>query len=156
MVSILRRKRKEKDLERELMELQERCSLLERKIEEAMEKTEKIEKGTKLLTEAVYKVITYLKDFEWPRERGGEGNGRRFSSVIKKSESVSEERFTEVEKKLLEEVERRGTLTVNECYAYVGKSREHVSRLLKRLMEKGVLSRERRGKTFYYRLAEKR
>ncbi|MGC8832238.1 MAG: hypothetical protein ACP5PQ_06640, partial [Thermoproteota archaeon] len=67
-MSILGRKKREEDLERELIELRERCNLLERRLEEAVEKAEKVEKGARLLTEAVYKIIAYLKDLEWPRE----------------------------------------------------------------------------------------
>lgn len=153
LVSILGRKKKEEDLERELIELRERCSLLERRLEEALEKTERIEKGTRLLTEAVYKIIAYLKDLEWPREEKAPKPEAKPIRVTEKP--VKDESFNETESKLLEEIDKKGVLTVGECYEHVGKSKEHVSRTLKQMVDKGVLIRERKGKIFYYKRAEK-
>lgn len=151
-MSILRRRKKEEDLEKELAELRERYSLLERRLEEAIKKTERVERGTRLLTEAVYKVITYLKDQEWPREEKTVRAGATPQLMAKKS---TVEYLTDTEQKILEEVSRKGVITARECYTLVGRTEEHVSRLLKNLSEKGLLIRERKGKTFYYRLAEK-
>lgn len=154
MVSILGRKKREEELERELIELRERCSLLERRLEEAVEKTERVEKGARLLTEAVYKIIAYLKDLEWPREeKAPKPEAKPIAVTMEKP--VKEESFNETESKLLEEIDKKGVLTVGECYEHVGKSPEHVSRTLKQLVDKGVLTRERKGKIFYYRRAEK-
>ncbi|MEM2940282.1 MAG: helix-turn-helix domain-containing protein [Thermoproteota archaeon] len=153
-MSILGRKKREEELERELIELRERCSLLERRLEEAVEKTERVEKGARLLTEAVYKIIAYLKDLEWPREeKAPKPEAKPVTVTMEKS--VKEESFNETESKLLEEIDKKGVLTVGECYEHVGKSPEHVSRTLKQLVDKGVLTRERKGKIFYYRRREK-
>jgi len=153
LVSILGRKKREEDLERELVELRERCSLLEKRLEEAVEKTERVEKGARLLTEAVYKIIAYLKDLEWPGEEKQPKLEAKPVTVTK--EKPVGERLNETEMKLLEEVDKRGVLTVSDCRDHVGKSPEHVSRTLKQMVEKGLLTRERRGKTFYYRRVEK-
>ncbi|MEM2100200.1 MAG: helix-turn-helix domain-containing protein [Thermoproteota archaeon] len=153
-MSILGRKKREEELERELIELRERCSLLERRLEEAVEKTARVEKGARLLTEAVYKIIAYLKDLEWPREeKAPKPEAKPVTVTMEKP--VKEEAFNETESKLLEEIDRRGALTVVDCYENVGRSKEHVSRTLKQLVDKGVLTRERKGKIFYYRRAEK-
>jgi DNA-binding transcriptional ArsR family regulator len=153
-LTLLGRGRKEQEVERELIELRERCNLLEKRLEEAVEKTERVEKGARLLTEAVYKIIAYLKELEWPKE---ERQPRLEAKPVTVSEEkpVEEKYLTETEKKLLEEVGRRGLLTVGECYEHVGKSKEHVSRTLKQMVEKGLLTRERKGKIFYYRRGEK-
>lgn len=152
---LLGKGRKEEELERRFLEMKEKYDLLERRLEEVVGKTERVEKGTRLLTEAVYKVITFLKDFEWSREEREQKTEDRLPAAVRKRESAVEEHLTDIERKLVEEIGKRGALTVSECYAHVGKSKEHVSRLLKRLAEKGVLTRERKGKTFHYRLAEK-
>ncbi len=153
-MTILGRKKREEDLERELMELRERYSSLERRLEEVIEKTEKVEKGARLLTEAVYKIIAYLKDLEWTREEKALKPEAKPIAVAEEK-PVKKESLNETESKLLEEVDKKGVLTVNECYERVGKSREHVSRMLKQLVDKGVLTRERKGKIFYYRRVEK-
>lgn len=153
-MSILGRRKREEDLEKELMELRERYALLEKKLEETAGKMENLEKGARLLTEAVYKIITYLKDFEWPKEEVRQVTADRPIETIRKKKPPAEEYLTETEKKLVDEIKKKGTLTVGECYEHIGKSKEHVSRVLKRLVEKGILIRERKGKIFYYRLAE--
>jgi len=153
LISILGRKKREEDLERELLELRERCSLLEKKLEEAVEKTERVERAQRLLTEAVYKIITYLKDLEWPKEE--KQPSLKIKPVVAREKPMEEDYLNDTERKLLEEVNKKGALTVSECYAHVGRSKEHVSRLLKRLVEKGILIRERKGKIFHYRLAKK-
>jgi DNA-binding MarR family transcriptional regulator len=155
MTPLLGRGRKEQEIEKILSEVREKNDFLERRLEETVEKIERVERGTRLLTEAVYKIITYLKDLEWTQEEVKQRIEERPLPVIRKKEPAAEEYLTEIEAKLLEEIKKRGILTVSECYAHVGRSKEHVSRLLKRLVEKGILIRERKGKTFYYRLAEK-
>ncbi|MBO3840672.1 MAG: BlaI/MecI/CopY family transcriptional regulator [Candidatus Brockarchaeota archaeon] len=152
MVSILGRKKREEELEKELIELKERYGLLERRIEEALEKTERVERGARLLTEAVYKIITYLKDLEWPKDEKPAKVEVARQPVVKQNVV---EYLTETEQKILEEVEKKGVITASECCTLVGRTEEHVSRLLKKLTEKGLLTRDRKGKTFYYRLAEK-
>jgi len=152
LVSILGRKRKEEELEKELADLRERYSLLERRLDDAIRKMERVERGTRLLTEAVYKVIIYLKDQEWPRE---EKTVRISATPQQTAKQSIAEYLTDTEQKILEEVSRKGVITARECYELVGRTEEHVSRLLKKLTEKGLLTRERRGKTFYYRLKEK-
>jgi DNA-binding Lrp family transcriptional regulator len=149
---LLGRGRKEQEVERELIELRERCNLLEKKLEEAVEKTER---AHKLLSEAVYKIIVYLKekDLEWSEEEKRPRLEAKSVTVTK--EKPLEERLNETEMKLLEEVDKRGVLTVRDCRDHIGKSPEHVSRTLKQMVEKGLLTRERRGKTFYYRRVEK-
>lgn len=152
-MQLLRRGKKEQEVERELIELRERCNFLEKKLGEAVEKTERVEKGARLLTEAIYKIIAYLKDLEWPRE---ERQPRLESKpVTVTEEKPTKEYLTETERKLMEEVDKKGALTVGECYEYVGRSKEHVSRLLKQMVGKGILTRERKGKIFYYRRVEK-
>lgn len=146
---------KKNELENELLEQKEKNELLERRLNEVVEKTEKLEKGARLLTEAVYKIITYLKDFEWPMEEGKLRVETKPLTVSKSRESMSEKYLTETERKIIEEINKKGALTVSECYTHVGRSKEHVSRLLKKLVDNGILLRERKGKTFYYRLAEK-
>jgi len=149
---VLFRKRKEEELEKRVLELSEKYDLLERRLEEVVEKTERVERGARLLTEAVYKIITYLKDQEWPREE----KPARFEAPRQPAATQSiVEYLTETEHKILEEVEKKGVITASECCTLVGRTEEHVSRLLKKLTEKGLLTRERKGKTFYYRLAEK-
>jgi uncharacterized membrane protein len=148
------RRKKEEEIEKRLSELKERNELLERRLDETIEKLEKVEKGARLLTEAVYKIITYLKDFEWPKEEVRQVTVDKPTETIRKKEPPAEEYLTETEKKLVDEIKKKGTLTVGECYAHIGRSKEHVSRMLKRLVEKGILIRERKGKIFYYRLAE--
>jgi len=147
------KRRKEEEFEKKLSELNEKYAFLERRLGEVFEKTEKLERGTRLLTEAVYKVITYLKDLEWLREEKTIKPESKSLSVAERP--VKEEPLNETESRLLEEIDKKGVLTVKECYEHIGKSKEHVSRMLKQLVEKGVLVRERRGKTFYYRRAEK-
>lgn len=149
---VLFRKRKEEALERRVLELSEKYDLLERRLEEVVEKTERVEKGARLLTEAVYKIITYLKDQEWPREEKPVGFEAHRQPAAMQS---TVEYLTETEQKILEEVEKKGVITANECCILVGRTEEHVSRLLKKLTEKGLLARERKGKTFYYKRSGK-
>ncbi|MBO3841897.1 MAG: MarR family transcriptional regulator [Candidatus Brockarchaeota archaeon] len=145
--------KKEKEIEERLLELKEKIEIFERRLDETIEKVEKVEKGARLLTEAVYKIITYLKELELPKEEVNQITVDRSLETVKKKEPPKEY-LTETEKKLIDEIKKKGVLTVSECYAHIGRSKEHVSRMLKRLVEKGILIRERRGKIFYYRLAE--
>ncbi|MEM2089134.1 MAG: BlaI/MecI/CopY family transcriptional regulator [Thermoproteota archaeon] len=154
MTPILGRGRKEKEIEERLSDLKEKSEILERRLDETIEKVEKVEKGARLLTEAVYKIITYLKDLESPKEEVRQLTADRPFEITRKKDFSKEVYLTETEEKLIEEIKKKGTLTVSECYAHIGRSKEHVSRMLKRLVEKGILKRERKGKKFYYRLAE--
>ncbi len=154
MVSLLGRRKKE-EVEKALSELKEKNEFLERKLNETLEKIENLEKGSRLLTEAVYKIITYLKDFEWPIEERKPKTEIKPLAVSRNRESKTETYFTETENKLLEAVNKKGALTASECCTCIGRSKEHASRLLKQLVDKGMLIRERKGKTFYYRLGEK-
>ncbi|MEM2599038.1 MAG: BlaI/MecI/CopY family transcriptional regulator [Thermoproteota archaeon] len=154
MTPLLGRGRKEKEIEERLSDLKEKSEILERRLDETIEKVEKVEKGTRLLTEAVYKIITYLKDLESPKEEVRQLTADRPFETTRKKDFSKEVYLTETEEKLIEEIKKKGTLTVSECYAHIGRSKEHVSRMLKRLVEKGILKRERKGKKFYYRLAE--
>ncbi|MBO3800569.1 MAG: BlaI/MecI/CopY family transcriptional regulator [Candidatus Brockarchaeota archaeon] len=151
-MTLFGRSRREEDLEKKLLELSEKYSFLERRFEEALEKTERIEKGTRLLIEAVYKIIIYLKDLEWPKEEKPVKIEIDHQPVVKQNVV---EYLTETEQKILEEVGKKGVITASECCTLVGRTEEHVSRILKKLTEKGLLTRERKGKTFYYRLIEK-
>ncbi|MGB9718430.1 MAG: MarR family transcriptional regulator [Thermoproteota archaeon] len=153
MKTLLGRGKKEEEIEKRLSELKEKNELLERRLDEMIEKLEKVERGTRLLTEAVYKIITYLKDFEWPKEEVRQVMVDRPIETIRKKEPPAGEYLTDTEKKLVDEIKKKGMLTVGECYMHIGRSKEHVSRMLKRLVEKGILIRERKGKIFYYRLA---
>ncbi|MEM4169931.1 MAG: BlaI/MecI/CopY family transcriptional regulator [Thermoproteota archaeon] len=154
MTPLLGRGRKEKEIEERLSDLKEKSEILERRLDETIEKVEKVEKGARLLTEAVYKIITYLKDLESPKEEVRQLTADRPFETTRKKDFSKEVYLTETEEKLIEEIKKKGTLTVSECYAHIGRSKEHVSRMLKRLVEKGILKRERKGKKFYYRLAE--
>ncbi len=154
MTPLLGRGRREKEIEERLSELKERSEILERRLDETIEKLEKVEKGARLLTEAVYKIITYLKDLELPKEEVRQIKADRPLETVRKKELSKEEYLTETEEKLIDELKKKGTLTVSECYVHIGRSKEHISRMLKRLVEKGILIRERKGKTFCYRLAE--
>jgi uncharacterized membrane protein len=152
MVSLFGKGKKE--VEERLLELKEKNDALEKRLDETLEKLEKLERGARLLTEAVYKIITYLKDLESSKEEVRQELEEKPFETIRKEESSREEYLTETEEKLIDEIRSKGMLTVGECYMRVGRSKEHVSRMLKRLVEKGILKRERRGKTFYYKLAE--
>jgi uncharacterized membrane protein len=152
MVSLFGKGKKE--VEERLLELKEKNDALEKRLDETLEKLEKLERGARLLTEAVYKIITYLKDLELSKEEVRQELEEKPFETIRKEESSREEYLTETEEKLIDEIRSKGMLTVGECYMRVGRSKEHVSRMLKRLVEKGILKRERRGKTFYYKLAE--
>ncbi|NHW00145.1 MAG: MarR family transcriptional regulator [Thaumarchaeota archaeon] len=152
MVSLFGKGKKE--VEERLLELKEKNDALEKRLDETLEKLEKLERGARLLTEAVYKIITYLKDLESSKEEVRQELEEKPFETIRKKESSREEYLTETEEKLIDEIRSKGMLTVGECYMRVGRSKEHVSRMLKRLVEKGILKRERRGKTFYYKLAE--
>jgi len=111
----LGRKKREEDLERELLELRERCSLLEKKFEEIVKKTEGVEKGVRLLTEAVYRIIAYLKNQEWPREE----KPAKFEAPPQQVATQSTvEYLTETEHKILGEVEKRGVITASECLGF--------------------------------------
>ncbi|MGQ9478818.1 MAG: helix-turn-helix transcriptional regulator [Thermoproteota archaeon] len=154
MAPLFGRSRREEELERRILELSEKYTALENRLEEILEKTERVEKGARLLTEAIYKIIAYLKDMEWPREAEPPIK-KPMEAALNKLKPTVNEYLTETERKIMEEVERKGTVTVNECYGTVGKTKEHVSRVLKQMVEKGILIRERRGKTFYYRLVDK-
>lgn len=155
MTPLLGRGKKEEEIEGRLSELKAKNELLERRLDETIEKLEKVEKGTRLLTEAVYKIITYLKDLELPKEEERREVKDRLLEPVRKKELQREKYLTETEEKLIDEIKKKGILTVSECYGHIGRSKEHVSRMLKQLAEKGILIRERRGKIFYYRLAEK-
>lgn len=150
----LRKLGERKELEGELSELRERCDRLEKMFEEAVEKTERIEKGVRLLTEAIYKIITYLKELEdsMEGERAVLKAKSQMTTIVEKYEKNKE--LTETEKKLIEEV-KKGASTVKECCELAKISKEHASRLLKQLVDKNILIREKRGKTFYYRPLEK-
>lgn len=154
MAPLLGKGRKEEEIEERLSDLKEKSEILERRLDETIEKVEKVEKGARLLTEAVYKIITYLKDLESPKEEVRRLTADRPFETTRKKDFSKEVYLTETEGKLIEEIKKKGTLTVSECYAHIGRSKEHVSRMLKRLVEKGILKRERKGKKFYYRLAE--
>ncbi|MBO3753882.1 MAG: MarR family transcriptional regulator [Candidatus Brockarchaeota archaeon] len=153
MAPLFGKGKKEKEIEERLSELKEKSEIFERRLDETIEKVEKVEKGVRLLTEAVYKIITYLKELELPKEEVKQITADRSLETVRKKEPPKEY-LTETEKKLIDEIKKKGMLTVSECYAHIGRSKEHVSRMLKRLVEKGILIRERRGKIFYYRLAE--
>jgi uncharacterized membrane protein len=146
------RKSGREEVEKMLSALMEKYESLEMRVDRAVEKVEKVERGTRLLTEAMNKIITYLKDLEWSKEEKPARAETAQQPMVKQN---TIRYLNETEKKILEEVGKRGIITANECYVHVGKTEEHVSRLLKRLAENGLLVRERRGKTFYYRLAEK-
>ncbi|MEM1557841.1 MAG: BlaI/MecI/CopY family transcriptional regulator [Thermoproteota archaeon] len=151
----LRKSKREEELERKLSELTEKYDFLERRLEEALKKADKVERGTRLLTEAVYRIINYLKDLEWPEGKGIGKSEIASQPAVRQNSAGKTPYLTETEQKILEEVGKRGIVTAGECYMLVGRTEEHVSRLLKKLVEKGLLTRERKGKTFYYRLAEK-
>lgn len=60
--------------------------------------------------------------------------------------------LTETEIKIIELIESKGPQSARDLSKALGLSREHVARILKRLVESGLLTRE--GKPYRYKLTE--
>ncbi|MGQ9514628.1 MAG: helix-turn-helix transcriptional regulator [Thermoproteota archaeon] len=71
-----------------------------------------------------------------------------------KETRIAEDKFSSTEEKVIELLSLNEGIAAREIQIKLNMSREHISRLLGRLVNKGIVLRSRRGRQFVYRLQQ--
>jgi len=77
-----------------------------------------------------------------------------FVREVKAVKKERSEKVSSIEIEVLKIISEKGEVTSSELTSFLGRSREHISRLLKSLYEKGYLERIENTKPFRYRISD--
>jgi len=129
------------------------------RFEEKMESLEKrlanVEMSNRKLAEAVMNLVEILRRRELEGKAYREVVARKPFELTytKRSEDVAAKMVRgALEDQILEHLKNNGPSTPAQMQEVLNRSREHISRTLKTLSERGVVDRRKMGKTFVYSL----
>ncbi|MGB9622819.1 MAG: winged helix DNA-binding protein, partial [Candidatus Bathyarchaeia archaeon] len=128
-------------------------------LEEKMESLEKrltsVEASNRKLAEAMMNLVEMLRRKELEGKTHREAVARRpveLTYTKKDEDAYAQTARMALEDQILEHLRNSGPSTPAQMQEVLNRSREHISRTLKALSERGVVDRRKRGKTFVYSL----
>lgn len=124
--------------EEEIKELKKENEQIKKEIEGQKERLHTLEEANIKLSEAIKKLAEAF-------------------ILERKIADNENESSKELEKEIIEIMRRENRpIRAREISELTGKTREHVSRVLKNMAKKGILERERKGKIFFYTIKEEK
>lgn len=128
---------------------------LEERVENFEKRLTNVEISNRKLAEAVMNLVEILRNKEMEGKTRNNIATRRFAQRAqpKRGErSIAQASHAPLEDQILDYLKNNGPSTPTQMQAVFKRSREHISRTLKVLSERGAVERRKEGKTFVYSL----